>query len=194
MSERLNPLIKKGFEKILDDLAEGIPNNSRIEYLFEWLEELQPLYSQCLKSKLSSMQNNGSLQQLIAFHHRLSTALGESSQLSNLFELSLREWFNDSGNGLKIVAGTFDRSEEKAYVLQNFVGLFENYKDVERTYIRLQFKRLPARDNELYQNLQSIIGRNYTSKLEAFTKEVGTAMSIKGTLKIFTISKLLYPR
>ena len=80
------------------------------------------------------------------------------------------------------------------YVLQNFVGLFENYKDVERTYIRLQLKRLPARDNELNQSLQSIIGRNYTSKLEAFTKEVGTAMSIKGTLKIFTISKLLYPR
>lgn len=106
----------------------------------------------------------------------------------------MREWFNDSGNGLKIVAGTFDHSKEKAYVLQNFVGLFENYKDVERTYIRLQLKRLPARDNELYQSLQSIIGRNYTSKLEAFTKEAGTAMSMKGTLKIFTISKLLYPR
>lgn len=77
---------------------------------------------------------------------------------------------NFEGNGFRLIAKSFEEPEIRAYVLDNLVGLLENYKEVEKIYIRLELKRIPNLLVDLPAKVQKITGRNYSSKLETFMK------------------------
>lgn len=139
---------------------------------------------------------SGRPQELISLHQKLSVILSDKEylQLINLLEISTREWFNNRENGLRLIAATFGNTELRNYMLEHFVGLSQNYKDIEKTYIRLQIKSLPVVIDDLPRKLQKVTGRNYSSKLHALIQEAESSMTKDGPLTIAAISKAFYPR
>lgn len=107
--------------------------------------------------------------------------------LVNLLELSVKEWLNKD-NWTVLIHNTQDKNPDE--ILHNFVPLIENFKEVERFYVRIMLKNMNAMWN--YDIFQKILGRNYSLNIGSLKDREIT--KIEDNVSVVLVNKTVYPK
>lgn len=107
--------------------------------------------------------------------------------LVNLLELSVKEWLNKD-NWTVLIHNKQDKNPDE--ILHNFVPLIENFKEVERFYVRIMLKNMNAMWN--YDIFQKILGRNYSLNIGSLKDREIT--KIEDNVSVVLVNKTVYPK